>query len=121
MTRSRRQSTFQKNRRLKTFFSIAALFASLGLVFFVFVYLLLYINQPSSVLVTSFDVGRLQQASFLDRFIYKETTMETEKGTFLVHGAFVAIKGHSLVLEMRKDGSRMLCDLAEKTCAQLVR
>ena len=35
--------------------------------------------------------------------------------------AFVAIKGHPLVLEMRKDGSRMLCDPAEKTCAQLVR
>ena len=52
---------------------------------------------------------------------YKETTVETDQGTFLVRGAFVAIKGHPLVLEMRKDGSRMLCDPAEKTCAQLVR
>ena len=121
MTRSRRQRTSQKNRGLKTIFGIAAMFAIPAFIFAGLVYLLLYLDQPSPVLISSSDVGRLQQASFLDRFIYKETTVETDQGTFLVRGAFVAIKGHPLVLEMRKDGSRMLCDPAEKTCAQLVR
>lgn len=77
-------------------------------------------DRISAVIVVSEDVGRLQSARFIDRFLRRETEIETEKGVFLVHGAFVARKGHSLVLEQRDDGARMLCDPTEKICARLV-
>ena len=50
----------------------------------------------------------------------RETEIETEKGVYLVRGAFPARKGHPLVQEQREDGARVLCDPAEKVCARLV-
>ncbi len=121
MTRSRTKRTSPGNRGLRTALGIVAIVGIPVFLFVGLVYLFIHLDQPSPVLISSTDVGRLQKALFLDRFIYKETAVETDQGTFLVRGAFVAIKGRPLVLEVRQDDSRMLCDQAEKTCAPLVR
>lgn len=77
-------------------------------------------ERISAVVVASEDIGRLQSARFIDRFVRRETQIETEKGVFPVPGAFSALKGNALVLERREDGARMLCDPAQKICGRLV-
>lgn len=74
-----------------------------------------------ALVVASEDAGRLQSAYFVDQLIRRQTIVETDKGSFVVCGAFPAIKGHALVLERRRDGKRMLCDPAEKICSRLAR
>lgn len=75
---------------------------------------------PATAVISSEDIGRLQSARFIERLVHKVTEIETEKGVFLVRGAFVARKGHHLVLEQREGGARVLCDPAEEVCARLV-
>lgn len=75
---------------------------------------------PATAVISSEDMGGLQSARFIERLVHSETEIETEKGIFLVRGAFPARKGHPLVLEKREDGVRVLCDSAEEVCARLV-
>lgn len=83
-------------------------------------YLAIGDNRISAVVVTSEDQGRLQSARYIERFFGYETEVETDKGLLLVRGAFPARKGHSLALELRDDGARMLCDSVEKVCARVL-
>lgn len=76
-------------------------------------------ERISAVVVTSEDIGRLQSARFIGRFIHRETQIETEKGVFLVRGVFPVLKGNALVLEHREDGVRMLCDPEQNHCRKL--
>ncbi|MHB1141458.1 MAG: hypothetical protein ACYC1T_06870 [Sulfuricaulis sp.] len=70
--------------------------------------------------MASEDIGRLQSARFIDRFVRRETQIETEKGVFLVRRTFPALKGNALLLERREDRARMLCDPAQKIYGRLV-
>ena len=83
-------------------------------------YLATAMDSPSTTVVSSEDIGRLRSARFIDRFLQRETEIETDKGVFLVCGVFVALKGHPMVLEQREDGGRVLCDSVQKICARLV-
>lgn len=76
---------------------------------------------PATAVISSEDIGRLQSARFIERLVHSETEIETEKGFFLVRGAFLARKGHRMVLEQREDGMRVLCDTAENACARISR
>lgn len=80
-------------------------------------------DKPSPAVVSETDAGRVLQAGFAHTFfpIETRTTVETDKGSFLVSGSFVALKDHALTLETRANGFRMLCDRVEKLCFPLVR
>lgn len=117
--KKRRRFTFSSDtkRLLAALLLLASLFSVAMILPY---YLATAIDSPSTNVVSSEDMGRLQSARFIDRFPRRETEIETEKGVFLVRGAFVARKGHPLVLERREDGARMLCDPAEKICGRLM-
>lgn len=102
--------------------ALLILTACFGLAFIFPLYLVASSNKvPATAVISSEDIGRLQSARFIERLVHSETEIETDKGIFLVRGAFPARKGHPLVLEQREDGARVLCDSAEEVCARLVK
>lgn len=70
--------------------------------------------------VTSDAAGEVIAAEFLPGTIQDQTKVETTKGIYLVYGTFQATKGAAAVIEMRKNGDRMLCDRGTKVCRKFV-
>lgn len=110
---------FNLSSDTKSLLAVLLLLAGLFTIAVILPLYLTAIDSPSATVVSSEDMGRLQSARFIDRFIRRETEIETDKGVFLVRGAFMARKGHPLVLELRDDGARMLCDPAQEICGRL--
>lgn len=106
----------------KTLFGALLMLAACFALAFIFpLYLVASADKvPATAVISSENIGRLQSAHFIERFIHSETEIETEKGIFLVRGTFPARKGHPLALEQREDGARILCDTVEKICRRLV-
>lgn len=100
--------------------ALLILAACFALAFIFPLYLVSSVDKvPATAVISSEDIGRLQSARFIERLVHKETEIETEKGIFLVRGAFPARKGHPLVLERREGGARVLCDPVQKICGRL--
>lgn len=74
-------------------------------------------NERIESVVSSTSAGEIVTAEFISVNL---TRVVTSQGTFLVHGAFQAIKDHSAVIEKRESGAIMLCDTVSKICKKLV-
>lgn len=79
-----------------------------------------WVTQRAASVVLSTSVGEIITAEFMSSMMDDKTRIETTQGTFLVHGTFQAVKGHSTVLEIRKNDAKMLCDSVSKVCKNLV-
>lgn len=80
-----------------------------------------WIDNRQQTVVSTKDIGRLDNLFFMDGGSDYRTRVDTEKGQFLVYGTLQAFKGSPLSLETRKNGDRMLYVVGDRmSCRKLV-
>jgi len=77
------------------------------------------VNRQKTVM-SSDKVGRAITAQFVDGLTVVKTSVETERGVYLVYGAFQITKGSLLELQERKNHDRFLCVIGTQDCKKLV-
>ena len=84
---------------------------------FVFLYAGYQDRSLDRVPIASMPVGRPLVVTF--QTPKARTVVRTTVGVFVVRGAFPAVWGHPLVLDIRASGPHALCDRALAYCAKL--
>jgi hypothetical protein len=76
----------------------------------------IHLHNYWTTVVSTTDVGQLITVQFHDG---TSTSVETDRGSFLVYGTFQTTKGQTLVIKDRVNGRPLLCVQATDYCKEV--